>query len=488
MTPYNRHKGLALQIVLLVGLMTWLPSRLIAQAPSLISYQGMLMHANGEPAVRETLTLRLSLMKGVPDGATVYTERHSITTTRNGLFHLLLGNGTTNESLSAIDWSEGPYFMKSEVDTTGATDYQIVSSDELKSVPYALYTNQTHHSQQTQEVPRVAHADEARHIDGLADSLRPIHLSWDTMTSLMTDYIDSAIGQAAAMVDTWMSDEGVPFGGVKGVFSVAAGRQVFFAKGNLQYNDSSRTFRFADNQYNVITYTNNRVSEEDRNRWIDLFGWGTSGWSGSGSVYYEPFSWQTNDSLADGGIYGPQADADLRGPYANADWGQHNAIANGGNRAGQWRLLTKDEWYYLLFRRQSTDIGIIRNARFARAMVNSTYGLIIFPDEYVHPADATLPENINDINSYSFPQYSILTWKRLERCGCVFLPINIYRDQLSTVTYQSYYWSSSSASSTKAYALWLSRNSSLNPYSNLIYKQSTDRGIGGYVRLVHDKQ
>ena len=129
------------------------------------------------------------------------------------------------------------------------------------------------------------------------------------------------------------------------VFSVADGRTVRFSRGNLQYQASTDTWRFAERQYDYIGNGNSNISSS-YNGWIDLFGWGTSGWKNSGATAYVP--WSTSTEYGD---YFPGGDnvANLTDAYANADWGVYNAISNGGNQAGMWRTLTKAEWEYLLY-------------------------------------------------------------------------------------------------------------------------------------------
>jgi len=71
-----------------------------------------------------------------------------------------------------------------------------------------------------------------------------------------------------------------PSGVLPGLFSVAAGRTVHFSKGNLQYQASTGTWQFANNQYDCIGNVagNNTKTERDtQSAWIDLFGWGATG-------------------------------------------------------------------------------------------------------------------------------------------------------------------------------------------------------------------
>ena len=82
--------------------------------------------------------------------------------------------------------------------------------------------------------------------------------------------------------------EPYPEGKINGVFSVGNDKKVFFSKGNLQYQASTDTWRFAESQFDVVGLDNKQISDSDT-CWIDLFGWATSGFP-HGSVCYQPWS------------------------------------------------------------------------------------------------------------------------------------------------------------------------------------------------------
>lgn len=70
----------------------------------------------------------------------VYQEQHAAKSNANGLLTLQIGSGTNKVgNLAAVDWLAGPYFLKSETDPDGGTNYSIVSSQQLLSVPYAMH-------------------------------------------------------------------------------------------------------------------------------------------------------------------------------------------------------------------------------------------------------------------------------------------------------------------------------------------------------------
>ena len=236
-------------------------------------------------------------------------------------------------------------------------------------------------------------------------------------------------------------------GASNALFSVGESSRVRFSRGNLQYQASTGTWRFAMTQYDFVT-DNNNISES-YSGWIDLFGWGTSGWN-SGASNYQPWC-----SGVMSGDYGP-GENNLTGTYANADWGVNNAIANGGNRAGMWRTLTKDEWNYLLFSRNTDNTLGSDAVRFVKATINARAGLVIFPDNYTHPSSLAAPTGMNESNSsYSANAYTYEQWSLLQDAGCVFLPAVGYRlgTEVNSVAADGAYWSSTYTNSTGAWGL-----------------------------------
>jgi hypothetical protein len=71
----------------------------------------------------------------------VFSETQTSTTNANGLVSLQIGMGTAVIGTFAdIDWAAGPYYVKTETDLSGGTNYTIISSNEILSVPYALFS------------------------------------------------------------------------------------------------------------------------------------------------------------------------------------------------------------------------------------------------------------------------------------------------------------------------------------------------------------
>ena len=228
--------------------------------------------------------------------------------------------------------------------------------------------------------------------------------------------------------------EPYPEGTINGVFSVGNDKKVFFSKGNLQYQASTDTWRFAESQFDVVGLDNKQISDSDT-CWIDLFGWATSGFP-HGSVCYQP--WSSSGNAREYYAYELLGKCNLFDKTGQADWG-YNAISNGGNTQNVWRTLKHEEWGFLLKERK-TNSGL----RFVKAEVDKVNGLVIFPDNW----DSTLYK-VNKPNEeesmYSDNMIFFSDWlMTFEYNGCVFLPAAGSRDELSVrnLNVSGNYWSS----------------------------------------------
>ncbi len=113
-----------------------------AQAPQKMSYQTVIRDASNTLIASTTVGIRISVLQGSASGSAVFVETHAPTTNLNGLASMEIGTGTpVTGTMAGIDWSAGPYFIKTETDPSGGTSYSIIGSTELKSVPYALYAD-----------------------------------------------------------------------------------------------------------------------------------------------------------------------------------------------------------------------------------------------------------------------------------------------------------------------------------------------------------
>ncbi len=112
----------------------------LAQAPQRMSYQAVVRDGSNALVSNSSVGMRVSILQGSPSGTAQYVETHTTSTNANGLVTVSIGSGTVvSGSMGAIDWSAGPYYIKTETDPTGGTSYTIVGTSEMMSVPYALY-------------------------------------------------------------------------------------------------------------------------------------------------------------------------------------------------------------------------------------------------------------------------------------------------------------------------------------------------------------
>ena len=232
-----------------------------------------------------------------------------------------------------------------------------------------------------------------------------------------------------------------------GKFSVdTKGNQVQFSQGNLQYQASTETWRFAEHQWEYIGDGNKNISATYEG-WIDLFGWGTGSKPTLTSIFNNSYQ-----------IY--------------TEWGR-NKIANGNNTAYQCRTLSKNEWGYLLEDRPNA-----KNLC-AKGTVVGVHGFIILPDDWKTPRGLTW-QGLQEKTRLETNVYTAEEWYKMEVSGAVFLPAAGQRgfNAIRYVGSDGLYWSSTPADYEYAYSLVFDSNS-------LWPKDDDDRFYGRSVRLVH---
>lgn len=242
-----------------------------------------------------------------------------------------------------------------------------------------------------------------------------------------------------------------PEGAIPALFSVSATQQVFFSKGNLQYQASTGTWRFAEHQWDYVggsdeaygtVYENgvkcdNTQISQSYSGWIDLFGWATSGWNNN-NHYYQPWDTENTGWSVNGYGYGywdgEYANYSMTGDYLNMDWGVYNPISNGGNEAGLWRTSAEAINYIVSYRQNHAYLQ-------SDGTVNGVVGKILLPDAWILPNGVSFLGSAGnaDINTYSIEE-----WEIMEDAGAVFLPYAGQRRENNGVIeyfrgYQ-YYW------------------------------------------------
>ena len=251
-----------------------------------------------------------------------------------------------------------------------------------------------------------------------------------------------------------------------GVFSVSADKQVTFSQGNLQYTQSTNTWSFAENQWEVTgtdNVTGGSVSSDPTDGdsksgagladKIDLFGWSTSA---------------TNFGVSTSTGYN-----DYSGSFV--DWGTNKIGADAPNT---WRTLTDDEWEYVVFKRPNASslCGV--------AQVNGVNGLILLPDNWTCPAGVTFKSGFHSSDGTEYyAAYQTITaeqWSKLESASAVFLPAagSRYGSSVGYVQDRGLYWSATELGGDRAYYLYFYLDGATMDYGG--------RGGGHSVRLVKD--
>lgn len=110
------------------------------QSPNQISYQAVIRDGSNELIINQDVTTKISLLQGSVNGTEVYAEKQSTLTNSNGLITFYIGKGEVLiGDFSTIDWSKGPYFIKTATDPDGGTNYTIEGISQIVSVPYSLH-------------------------------------------------------------------------------------------------------------------------------------------------------------------------------------------------------------------------------------------------------------------------------------------------------------------------------------------------------------
>lgn len=237
-------------------------------------------------------------------------------------------------------------------------------------------------------------------------------------------------------------------------FSVSASKKVLFSPGNLQatYDGSSWNWHFAANQWDYIgaaagnTSIDGNGTVSSSNVTVDLFGWVGASSTWTGAAQYGISNSTTTGSTD---TYG-----NVDGEALKSDWG--NTISDGY----LWRTLTHDEWRYVFLTRTMDNIE--RKSTLGQ-QVNSTYGIVLYPDNYAGEL------------------YAGSDWSTFEAAGCVFLPAagRRYGASVAKVNEEGYYWVSTPHTDNTVHYEYFTRTGSFFTYTG-------SRCWGYSVRLVQE--
>lgn len=406
---------------------------LSAQVPQKLTYQSVIRDAAGNVINNQDLAVQITILQGSIEGPVVYSENHTTATTVNGVITLEVGGGKTSYDFTSIDWSNGPFYIRSTAELNGKS---ISVTSQLLSVPYSLYAHRAFLADKVDEqflediiaakIQSALEEQNAAWEDKIQKALNERDAIWESKLEALEAVLDSITAQQATPVDTIPSDtipsdttvapvDTIPVdtvsvdtaiksaavhGVLPGKFSVAEGRQVRFSKGMLQYLAYKDKWRFAKTQYDYINKSYMSYWMYPAKGWADRFE------SGAGSVDHPECEYDYYDYI-ELGIHGVSVS-----PQAGSQ-----QIHNGGNKAGQWWEPSAQEWRYLFTGRNNAD------SLYSKGVVNDVKGYIILPDSWTTPAGMSFSPKAED---YTVNVYDKKSWEKMEASGAVFMPCASY--------------------------------------------------------------
>jgi len=140
-----------------------------AQSPESFKYQAVVRNIDGSIVDDQSVSFQMEILVGSATGTAIYTETHTTTTNDYGLVHLDIGEGTSTDDFSSIDWGDDEYFLQVSIDLAGGASYTILGASQLLSVPYAL------------------HAKTAAYLTGSITELDPLYSASDAANLIAVD-------------------------------------------------------------------------------------------------------------------------------------------------------------------------------------------------------------------------------------------------------------------------------------------------------------
>jgi len=164
-----------------------------AQAPQKMSYQAVIRNSSDQLVTNQSVGMKISILQGSASGTEVYKEIYNPNpeTNSNGLVSIEIGSGIPlTGTFAGIDWSKNVFFIKTETDPSGSTNYTISGTSQILSVPYAL------------------HAGTAESLSGALNETDPTFTSWDKSSGIkvsisqVNDFQTSVTNNPAVLANT----------------------------------------------------------------------------------------------------------------------------------------------------------------------------------------------------------------------------------------------------------------------------------------------
>ena len=129
-----------MKLKVLFAFMLFAVMQMSAQAPEKMSYQAIIRASDNSLVLDAPVNLKIIVRQGSVNGTSAYEETHAATTNANGLVSLEIGAGNRiSGAFTDIPWANGPFFIETQVDPNGGSNYSIIGVSQLLSVPYAMY-------------------------------------------------------------------------------------------------------------------------------------------------------------------------------------------------------------------------------------------------------------------------------------------------------------------------------------------------------------
>lgn len=171
-------------LILMIGMTTF------AQAPEGLNYQAVVRNSSGQAIANQNVSYRFNILEGSATGTEVYSETHAVSTDDRGLVNMVIGEGSTSDNFSNIDWAGDSHYLEVEVDENGGSNYTGLGTSQLMSVPYALHAK-------TADNVDDADADASNELQDLSLSGNTLSISSGNSVTLPSSSVDNdAIAKA----------------------------------------------------------------------------------------------------------------------------------------------------------------------------------------------------------------------------------------------------------------------------------------------------
>ncbi|MCD4681361.1 MAG: fibrobacter succinogenes major paralogous domain-containing protein, partial [Bacteroidales bacterium] len=175
-------------------------ANIFAQSPQAVNYQAVVRDTNGAVISMQNISLRISILSSNIAGPIVFAETHNTTTNSLGLVNIAIGTGQVESgNFSTISWGSSSYFLKTEADVTGGTNYMLMGISQLLSVPYALHSSSLSLTDENGNVYEIT-------IDTLGNIVTMIDTMWICGNSLTDTRDGQSYNTVLIGTQCWMAE------------------------------------------------------------------------------------------------------------------------------------------------------------------------------------------------------------------------------------------------------------------------------------------